>query len=97
MRPAPTNVLYAAAASIEKLSSGSSAQVVASRYLSLGQEIGRWAAGRRTDEQMSLPVTNMKPVPFHPIAVQVANRMHAWNRLQITALDERYANDTPGN
>ncbi len=50
--------------------------------MSLGQDIGRWAAGRRTDGQMPLPVTNMKPVPFHPIAVQVANRMHAWNRLQ---------------
>lgn len=50
--------------------------------MSLGQEIGRWAAGRRTDGQMPLPVTAMKPVPYHPIAVQVANRMHAWNRLQ---------------
>lgn len=50
--------------------------------MSLGQELGRWAAGRRTDAQMSLPVTAMKPVPFHPIATQVANRMHAWNRFQ---------------
>ncbi|RAZ76054.1 NAD(P)/FAD-dependent oxidoreductase [Mesorhizobium atlanticum] len=50
--------------------------------MSLGQEIGRWAAGRRTDGQMSLPVTAMKPVRCHPIAVQVANRMHAWNRFQ---------------
>jgi hypothetical protein len=50
--------------------------------MSLGQEIGRWAAGRRSDGQMPLPVTDMKPVPFHPIAVQIANRMHAWNRLQ---------------
>jgi glycine/D-amino acid oxidase-like deaminating enzyme len=50
--------------------------------LSLGQEIGRWAAGLRTDEQMPLPVTNMKPIPFHPVAVQVANRTHAWNRLK---------------
>ncbi|MER8548118.1 hypothetical protein NKH41_20635 [Mesorhizobium sp. M1169] len=50
--------------------------------MSLGQEIGRWAAGRRTNEQMSLPVTNMEPVPFHPIAVRVANRMHGWNRFQ---------------
>jgi glycine/D-amino acid oxidase-like deaminating enzyme len=50
--------------------------------MSLGQEIGRWAAGLRTDGQMSLPVTSMKPVPFHPIAVQVANRIHAWNRFQ---------------
>ena len=50
--------------------------------MSLGQELGRWAAGRRTDAQMPLPVTGMKPVPFHPIATQVANRMHAWNRFQ---------------
>ena len=50
--------------------------------MSLGQEIGRWAAGRRTDDQMPLPVTAMKPVPYHPVAVQVANRMHAWNRFQ---------------
>lgn len=50
--------------------------------MSLGQEIGRWAAGRRTDGQMPLPVTAMKPVRCHPIAVQVANRMHAWNRFQ---------------
>ncbi|WP_434723799.1 NAD(P)/FAD-dependent oxidoreductase [Mesorhizobium sp. RIZ17] len=50
--------------------------------MSLGQEIGRWAAGRRSDGQMPLPVTDMKPVPFHPITVQIANRMHAWNRLQ---------------
>lgn len=50
--------------------------------MSLGQEIGRWAAGRRRDEQMPLPVTNMKPVPFHPVAVQVANRMHLWNRFK---------------
>lgn len=49
--------------------------------MSLGQEIGRWAAGRRADADMPLPVTTMKPVPFHPVAVQVANRSHAWNRL----------------
>lgn len=50
--------------------------------MSLGQEIGRWAAGRRTDADMPLPVTAMKPVPFHPVAVQVANRSHAWHRLR---------------
>ncbi len=50
--------------------------------MALGQEIGRWAAGRRTDAQMPLPVTGMKPVPFHPVAVQVANRMHPWSRLK---------------
>ncbi len=50
--------------------------------LSLGQEIGRWAAGRRTDAQMPLPVTTMKPVPFHPVAVAVANAMHPYHRYQ---------------
>jgi hypothetical protein len=48
--------------------------------LSFGQEIGRWAAGKRTDTQMPLPVHEAGPV--HPIAVQVANRMHPWHRLQ---------------
>jgi glycine/D-amino acid oxidase-like deaminating enzyme len=50
--------------------------------MSLGQEIGRWAAGRLTDDQMPLPVTGMRRVPFHPIAVHTANGMHAWNRLR---------------
>jgi len=50
--------------------------------LALGQEIGRWAAGRRTDSEMPLPVTAMKTIAFHPAAVQLANRMHAWNRLK---------------
>ncbi|MDX3929482.1 MAG: FAD-dependent oxidoreductase [Shinella sp.] len=50
--------------------------------LALGQEMGRWAAGRRTDADMPLPVTGMKPIAFHPVAVQVANRIHAWNRLK---------------
>ena len=50
--------------------------------MSLGQEIGRWAAGRRDDSQMPLSVTEMKPVPFHPAAVYVANRMHPWNRFK---------------
>jgi glycine/D-amino acid oxidase-like deaminating enzyme len=50
--------------------------------MSLGQEIGQWAAGRRTDSQMPLPVTDMKQIAFHPVAVQVANRMHPWHRIQ---------------
>lgn len=50
--------------------------------MSLGQEMGRWAAGRRTDGQMPLPVTGMKRVPFHPIAVQVANKTHPWNKIK---------------
>lgn len=50
--------------------------------MSYGQELGRLAAERRTDDQMPVPVTAMQPVPFHPVAVQVANRMHSLNRLQ---------------
>lgn len=50
--------------------------------MALGQEMGRWAAGRRTDADMPLPVTSMQPIAFHPVAVQVANRMHVWNRLK---------------
>jgi len=50
--------------------------------MALGQEMGRWATGRRTDADMPLPVTSMQPIAFHPVAVQVANRMHAWNRLK---------------
>lgn len=48
--------------------------------MALGQELGRWAAGKRRDEDMPLPVTAMQPVPFHPVAVQVANRMYRWNK-----------------
>jgi glycine/D-amino acid oxidase-like deaminating enzyme len=50
--------------------------------MSLGQELGRWVAGKRTDSQMPLPVTTMKPIPMHAFAVQAVNRMHAWNRFQ---------------
>lgn len=50
--------------------------------MALGQEMGRWAAGKRGDADLPLPVTAMKSVPFHPIAVQVANRMHPWNKLR---------------
>ncbi len=50
--------------------------------MALGQEMGRWAAGRRTDAEMPLPVTGMTKVPFHPVAVQVANRVHAWHRVK---------------
>lgn len=50
--------------------------------LSYGQELGRLAAERRTDAQMPVPVTAMRKVPFHPVAVQVANRMHPVGRLR---------------
>ncbi|MDH7785771.1 glycine/D-amino acid oxidase-like deaminating enzyme [Ochrobactrum sp. 19YEA23] len=50
--------------------------------MSLGQEIGRWAMDRTNDENMPLPITNMQPVPFHPVATQLANRIHTWHRLK---------------
>ncbi|WP_105386502.1 NAD(P)/FAD-dependent oxidoreductase [Neorhizobium alkalisoli] len=54
--------------------------------MSLGQEMGRWAAGRRTDEQMPLPVTEMKQIALHSLAVQIANHMHPWHRLKDNTL-----------
>jgi len=50
--------------------------------MSLGQAVGRWAIEQDLDDEMPLPITNMKPIPFHPVATQVANRMHAWNRIR---------------
>lgn len=50
--------------------------------MSLGQEIGRWALDQLSDDAMPLPVTNMQPVPFHPVATQVANRIHPWHRFK---------------
>lgn len=50
--------------------------------LSLGQEIGLWAAGRRGDGDMPLPVTDLRTVPFQPVAVQVAKHIHPLHRLQ---------------
>ncbi|MFT4150669.1 MAG: FAD-dependent oxidoreductase [Paracoccaceae bacterium] len=50
--------------------------------MSYGQELGRLAAETRTDDQMPVPVTAMQPVPFHPVAVQVANRIHNLHRIQ---------------
>lgn len=49
--------------------------------LSLGQEIGRWVAGRRMDADMPLPVTDMQPIRFHGITAGIANRMHPVHRL----------------
>ncbi len=37
---------------------------------------------RTNDENMPLPITNMQPVPFHPVAAQLANRIHTWHRLK---------------
>lgn len=50
--------------------------------MTLGQRIGRWAIGAEADGDMPLPVTTMRPVPFHAMATKIANHMHVWNRLQ---------------
>jgi glycine/D-amino acid oxidase-like deaminating enzyme len=50
--------------------------------MSLGQEIGRWVAGTRSDAEMPLPITSMRKVPLHPVAVSVANNIHEWHRIQ---------------
>lgn len=50
--------------------------------LTLGQRVGAWLAGRLTDDQMPLPVTDLRLVPGHAVAVQVARRIHPLHRLQ---------------
>lgn len=50
--------------------------------MAYGQELGRLAAERRTDADMPVPVTPMQKIPAHPVAVQVANRIHPLHRLQ---------------
>ncbi|MGE3874768.1 MAG: NAD(P)/FAD-dependent oxidoreductase [Parvibaculaceae bacterium] len=48
--------------------------------ISLGEKMGLWAAGRIEDGQMPLPVTELKLVPHHALAVQVARRIHPLHR-----------------
>lgn len=50
--------------------------------LSFGQEMGRWVTGKHTDAEMPIPVTDMKSVPFHRVAVKIANHIHPWHRLK---------------
>lgn len=50
--------------------------------LALGQKVGAWLAGKLTDDEMPLPVTGLRRVPAHPIAVQVARRVHPLHRIQ---------------
>lgn len=50
--------------------------------LSLGQRIGAWLAGNATDAEMPLPVTDLRRVFAHPVAVQVARRIHPLHRVQ---------------
>lgn len=48
--------------------------------LSLGQIIGKWALDAIEDDLLPLPVTQMQQIPFHSMAVQVANHIHPWHR-----------------
>lgn len=48
--------------------------------LSLGQIMGKWALDAIEDDLLPLPVTQMKRIPFHSMAVQVANNIHPWHR-----------------
>jgi hypothetical protein len=50
--------------------------------LSLGQKMGQWAAGTLSDDDMPLPVTNLRLVPMQPVAVQVARHIHPGHRIQ---------------
>lgn len=50
--------------------------------LALGQQIGAWLAGHLGDDQMPLPVTDLRRVFAHPLAVQLARRIHPLHRLQ---------------
>ncbi|MFB2550470.1 NAD(P)/FAD-dependent oxidoreductase [Ensifer soli] len=50
--------------------------------LTLGQKVGLWAAGKLEDADMPLPVTDLKLVPMHPVAVQVARHIHPWHRIK---------------
>lgn len=48
----------------------------------LGRRVGDWLLGNTPDDCMPLPVSEPPQVPMHRIAVQVARRIHPWNRLR---------------
>jgi glycine/D-amino acid oxidase-like deaminating enzyme len=50
--------------------------------LSFGRKMGQWAAGTLSDDDMPLPVTDLRLVPMQPVAVQVARHIHPWHRIQ---------------
>lgn len=50
--------------------------------ISLGEKMGLWAAGKVEDSRMPMPVTELRVVPQHAIAVQVARRIHPVHRWQ---------------
>lgn len=50
--------------------------------LSLGQLIGQWVTNTVAEDDLPLPVTQMRRLPFHPFAVTLANVIHPWHRLK---------------
>ncbi|WP_119389662.1 NAD(P)/FAD-dependent oxidoreductase [Taklimakanibacter lacteus] len=50
--------------------------------VSFGEKMGLWAAGKLDDAAMPIPVTDLSRVPYHPVAVQVARRIHVVHRVQ---------------
>jgi glycine/D-amino acid oxidase-like deaminating enzyme len=50
--------------------------------ISFGEKMGLWAASKIEDGQMPIPVTALRLVPQHAMAVQVARRIHPLHRWQ---------------
>ncbi|GGE05951.1 oxidoreductase [Aureimonas endophytica] len=50
--------------------------------LALGREVGAWLAEQRRDADMPLPVTDLRRVPGHALAVEVARRIHPLHKLR---------------
>jgi len=50
--------------------------------ISFGEKMGLWAASKLDDGQMPIPVTGLRLVPQHAVAVQVARRIHPLHRWQ---------------
>lgn len=50
--------------------------------ISFGEKMGLWAAGKLDDAAMPIPVSDLRLVSCHPVAVQVARRIHVVHRMQ---------------
>ncbi|MGF7161608.1 glycine/D-amino acid oxidase-like deaminating enzyme [Rhodoligotrophos appendicifer] len=50
--------------------------------VALGERLSGWLAGEIGEADLPIPVTQMRPVPSHAVAVQLARRIHPWHRLQ---------------
>jgi glycine/D-amino acid oxidase-like deaminating enzyme len=48
----------------------------------LGSVVGKWLAGRLGNEALPVPVTELRLIPMHGLAVQVARFVHPYHRLQ---------------